>query len=384
MEAFTKRIVFIYIPHIFIESEMLRRSWDGDVSCIITTSESRTGLIIDVSGNLREKNVRKGMPLTEIKHLLNEVNIVPVDCDYLKEINERIVTYLKGYSIIVESNHFGEFYIDLTGTERLFGRVIDTCGRIISHLYELYGFNTSTGIGSNRLTAYLASRIICPNSAYEIFKASEEAFLAPVAISRMPDISRELKDEILSSYNLQTLQDIKAFSKSDLAAMFKESGDLLYNYSRNKSSHVLAKRKEEKVIREELVLSDIGNDDHMIRRKFFQLALSLCVRMRTENIFPRYFYLQVIYKDDYKFAKSKKLNTPSFIEKRLYKELLPYLEKALKRRTCIKKIVLTFSRFVPAGIQMSVFPDENPDLILCRACDLIREKYGRNAICFPE
>ena len=132
------------------------------------------------------------------------------------------------------------------------------------------------------------------------------------------------------------------------------------------------------------MLTDVANDDNLIRRRFFQLLVETCMRMRREAVIPLRFYLQVIYKDDHKFSSNRKIQDPSFIERRLYKELLPHLEKALERRICLKKIVLTFSGFIPAVVQESLFADEDKDLRISRTFDNIRDRFGRNAIFFVE
>ncbi|MCU0821684.1 MAG: hypothetical protein MUC95_04320 [Spirochaetes bacterium] len=380
MKTHVKKIVSINIPHIFLESEKMR----GCGNCIIASGTSPASAIIDAPDVLRKRNIRRGMPVKNAKRLASDVNIVTADFDYMREINWRIIDHLKNYSITVESSHFGEFYIDLTGTERLFGRAIDTCGKIIGELCDLYGFNSSAGIGANRLVAYLASRIIGCNSAYEICAGSEYLFLEPMHVSYLPGIPREVKNEILYGYNIRALREMKAFSKGDLAAMFGETGSLLYDYSRNISADRLVQRERERIVKQESIFAGIPNDDSIIRRRFFQLVLELCVRMRAGNIIPLRFSMEVVYKDDYTFSREGKLRNPSFVEKRLYAELLPYLEKAIARRTCLRKIVLSFSEFIPAVFQQSLFPEDDREIRLSRALDSIRKRYGRDAIYFPE
>ena len=101
MKRSNKKIVFIYIPNIFLESEMLRNDIKLD------------------SGQ--------------------------IDFDYIRSISNNIIEYLKNYSIDVESNYFGQYHIDLTGTRKLMGREIETCGKIISYLKNAYGFNSKIG-----------------------------------------------------------------------------------------------------------------------------------------------------------------------------------------------------------------------------------------------
>jgi DNA polymerase IV len=375
-----KKIVFIYIPHIFIEGERLRRQWDKNSFCVVASGDAPASMIIDLTENLTVLKIRKGMFLKNLRHLSNGINVITVDYEYMKEINDMILEYLKVYSVIVESNSFGEFYIDLTGTERLFGRAIDTCLKIVAHMSEAYGFDAATGIGSNKLIAHLAAKISAGRSAYEICASAETVFLDPAKIAYIPDIRPEVKDELSSSYNIRTVHELLAFSESDLRAMFKGDGSLLYLYSRNIAPGFLSAREEGRVLARTLVLSDAANDDAVIRRRFFNIVFELCSDMRKENIFPLYFDLKIIYKDNYKFAKSKKIAALTFVDKRLYAVLLPYLDDALIRRTCVKKIVLTFSGFIPAVIQESLFGSDDKDLKLCRAFDVIRKKYGKRGI----
>jgi len=379
-----RKIVFIYIPRFFLESERLRRKWAEDALCVIASGEAKTSMIIDISGSLSGMNIRRGMLLKDIRHLKSDINVIIVDYEYIKEMNDTVIAYLKDYSAVIESSNFGEFYIDLTGTERLFGRTIDTCGRIISGLKERYGFECRAGIAGNKLISYIASKMTEGASVYEIYRHAENIFLSPARISYLPDIPAEVKSEISSAYNIQTMRELSAFSPSDLNAMFRKHGSLLYSYSRNIAPDFLSAKAEAGTLGKILVLSDTANDDAIIRRKFFHLVSELCVLMRKGNIFPLYFDLKVIYKDEYKYAKSKKIDTPTFIDRTLYALLLPHLDAALTRRTSIKKIILTFFRFIPAVIQETLFFNDNKDLKLCRAFDSIREKYGTRGIYFPE
>jgi DNA polymerase IV len=375
-----KKIVFIYTPHIFIEAEKLRRQWDENSLCVVASGDSSGSIIIDITENLSALKVRKGMFLKNLRHLKNDINVITADYDYIKKTNDMITGYLKEYSIIVESSAFGEFYIDLTGTERLFGRAIDTCLKIISHLNEKYGFNAAAGIGSNKLIAHLAAKVSACNSAYEICAPAEAAFLGHAKIAHMPDIRPEVKAELSAGYNMRTVNDLLAFSEEDLCAMVRADGRLLYAYSRNIAPGFLSAKEKGRVLTRTMVLSDAANDDSLIRRKFFNIVLELCSDMRRENIFPVYFDLKIIYKDNYKYAKSRKIAVLTFVDKRLYAAILPYLDDALTRRTCVKKIVLTFSGFVPAAAQESLFGNDDMELSLCRAFDAIREKYGRRGI----
>ena len=102
--------------------------------------------------------------------------------------------------------------------------------------------------------------------------------------------------------------------------------------------------------------------------------------MRESRVFPRTFNITVIYQDNYRHTFSGNLKDPSFFEKKLYQDLLIYVNRALERRTCVKKIILSFSRFVPSSIQMSLFHDNSKLEKITGAFDMIQKKFGKKYI----
>lgn len=162
--------------------------------------------------------------------------------------------------------------------------------------------------------------------------------------------------------------------------MFGKEGRFLYNCSRGFSQSTLVEKKTEKVLEKELIVSSAHNDDGLLRRSFFFIILELCTKMRKEHIFPQTFCIRVIYQDNYRYVLPGKLKNPSFFEKGLYKELLGYLDRALKRRTCIKKIILSFSHFITPSLQLPLFHGACRMEKLAEAFDLIQKKFGKKYI----
>jgi len=131
---------------------------------------------------------------------------------------------------------------------------------------------------------------------------------------------------------------------------------------------------------QDYTISSENNSDRLVQKSFFNLILKLCIKMREENIAPLVSEIRIIYQDDYIYTYHKKLSDPSFFEERLYKELKPYLNRALKRRTCIKKITLSFSHFTAPFFQANLFHDAFRILRLTRAFDLIQKRFGKKYI----
>ena len=174
--------------------------------------------------------------------------------------------------------------------------------------------------------------------------------------------------------------DLLPFSKTDLRNLFGTEGELLYNYARGISRSTLMEKKTEEVLQRDCIINHEKNDDELIRRKFFNLILELCEEMRREHVFPQSAKITVVYQDDYRYTTAGKLDHASFYEEELYRELVFRLNRALRRRTCVKKIILAFSRFIAPSYQLNLFHDIYRTRELTRAFDHIRRRFGKKSI----
>lgn len=380
MRHLKKRIGFISIPHIFAESEESRRKNLPGLPLVIVSGNLSKSIVIDYSKGLAGSPVKKGVFLKSIAPLRGKIGVLPADYEYVEKLNQRIMRRLKNYSPLVESPGTGEYCLDLTGTKKLFGRELDTCGKIINELKSSFGLTSSIGIGGTTLISRMASRVASGGSVYDICKTSEELFLSPLSIGLCAEISGPVKKALLSSYNIQKLGELGVFTKNDLICMFGKEGEALYNYSRGLSRNRIIEQSTEKVLEKSLIVNSESNDDGIVRRCFFSMILELCTKMREDCMFPRSFHIGVIYQDNYRYARSGNLKDPSFFEKKLYEDLVIYLNRALARRTCVKKIILTFSHFIPSSLQLPLFGDNVRMERLTGAFDRVQKMFGKKYI----
>jgi len=380
----SKKIVFISIPHIIVESEEARQERKNALPFVIASGNMEKSIVLDYSKSLESSPVKKGIFLKNISSLREKVKVLPADYEYIEESNQKVITHLRSYAPSVENPGAGEYYIDLTGTERLFGRELDTCGKILQKLKKTFGFTSCCGIGSTILIARLASEVAGAGGVYDIFDRSEKLFFPPLSIELLPDLSPSLKHELLMDYSIRRMGELLPFSKNNLIRLFGSEGKLLYNYSRGISRSTLIENKIEKktenVLKSECIIDSENNDDTALRREFFKLVLELCSEMREECVVPQAAKIMVIYQDNYRYITAGKLKHPSFFEAALYEELVFYLNRALRRRVCIKKITLSFSRFTHPSLQLNLFNDTFRARELAKTFDLIRKRFGKKSI----
>lgn len=351
------------------------------IPLVIASGITPKSVVVDYSGELEHTSIKRGQYLKDIVSLIEGAKIIPVDNEYVEELNRKVTGYLKNFSPTVENPYPGSYYIDLTGTRRLFGKEIDTCGRIILGLKAM-GFTARCGVGSTTLVARLASEVAGDCAVYEVFEPSESLFITPLSITLLPDLPLPVQKELREDYNIKKIGELLGFSKNDLRYLFGKTGELLYEYSRGWARNTLNEKKTEEALKWECVINSEGNDNRVLRRRFFDMLVEVCTTLRREQRVPKRAELTVVYRDNYHYITGGKLSHPSFFEEELYRELVFYLNRALQRRTSVKKFILCLSRFTHPSLQLELFEDALKATELSRACDLIRERYGSGSIAY--
>jgi len=378
MREILKKICFVSVPHFIAESEEARSAGSRGPLVVASGSMARS-VVLDCSPGIEGVYARKGLFLKNIRRK-SGIRVIPVDYEYVEELNGRVASFLRAFSPSVESPEVGEYFIDLTGTRRLLGREIDTCGRVLAGLKDRFGLRGRCGIGRTMLVARLAAGVAGDGGAYEVPDISENIFLPPLSVTMLPDLSPATKNRLLMDFSVRSIEDLCAFSKNDLVNIFGKDGEVLFNYSRGLSRSTLIERETGREVKGERVVDGDENNDDALRRLFFDLVLELCARIRRESVVPRSARITVVYRDGYRYTTAGSLSHPSSYEEDLYRELLLHLNRGLKRRTCVKKFLLAFYRFTAPSAQLSLFSDTRRTQELTRAFDRIRDRYGRKSI----
>ncbi len=106
--------------------ERLRDSTLKHIPVVVCSRHSPRSLIYSVSPEARKEGVFEGQPLTQALQNCRRLVILPPDTKLYQQASQEIVSKLSVFSPLVEPRHWGRFFIDMTGTQRLFGEIQDT------------------------------------------------------------------------------------------------------------------------------------------------------------------------------------------------------------------------------------------------------------------
>src|SRR5262245_54136130 len=115
------------------------------------TRESR-GVVCSASYEARQMGVRSAMSIAQALRLCPQAMCVPVPMKACGKKSREIRAVLAQHSPVVEGASVDEWYMDLTGTERLYKdeSLRDTAHRMREAVRQATGMGVSIGGGTNR------------------------------------------------------------------------------------------------------------------------------------------------------------------------------------------------------------------------------------------
>src|SRR5699024_9680549 len=108
-------------------------------------------------------------PLARAREKCPGLLVFPPDYDQYVRCSRKMMQLLAEYSPCVEQYSIDEAFVDMTGTEKLFGEPLECAEKIRMRIREELGFTVNIGISTNRLLAKMASDFEKPDKVHTLF-----------------------------------------------------------------------------------------------------------------------------------------------------------------------------------------------------------------------
>jgi DNA polymerase-4 len=111
----------------FISCEMTRNpSLVGIPAAVAGDPKKRTGIILAANYEARACGVKTTMVIHEALKLCPKLTLIPPDHHFYGQKSEEVMDLLSNYTPALEQNSIDEAWLDMTGSEGLFGKPFDS------------------------------------------------------------------------------------------------------------------------------------------------------------------------------------------------------------------------------------------------------------------
>ena len=338
------------------------------------------GVVATANYVARRYGVHSAMPIRTARSLCPLGIFLPGDHDLYRDYSRRLMTLLETYSPLVEQVSLDEAYVDLTGTERLFGPPEMTARLIQKRVKEELDLSISVGLASNKLVAKVASDHQKPAGFTVVPAGTEAEFLAPLAVQRLPGVGPTLLKQ-LHDWGVATVGDLAQIPVRTLQLSLGKWGEALARRARGEDVSPVTPGQEIKSISREHTFEEDVSDLRLLESTLISLTEDVCRRLRQSSLEARTVTVKIRYADFATHTCSHTLPHPLDVDEAFFREVRALFHQHWRRSSSLRLVGVGLSNLAPRAGQDDLFDQELP---LLRELDLkvdaIRSKYGKNAV----
>ncbi len=289
----------------------------GDKRCVVSTA----------SYEARKYGVHSAMPLTKAVELCPNAVFLRGNMKRYQEKSGEVMSIFKEYSPDVRQMSIDEAFLDMTGTERLFGKAEDTAKKIQERVLEETGLTVSIGLASTMYVAKIASGYKKPFGLTVVPFGKEEDFMLSLPLDKVWGLGTKSLERI-RSVGFTTTRELYSQSSSTLRAMFGDSmGTFIYEALRGNKRMTFGEDAKNHSISSETTYDEDMTDIYAIETALMELSETVLWRMHEENVRSRTVALKIRYDDFTTVSVQHTRETPVRTADQLFEECCSLFKK---------------------------------------------------------
>ena len=367
----------------------------GKASLLIVggTRESR-GVVCSASYEARKFGVRSAMPIARALRLCPDAMCVPVPRRACSDKSRQIRSVLERFAPVVEGASIDEWYLDLAGTEALYGNepLAATAIRMRQAVVAETALSISIGGGTSKLVAKLAVERAKPKpgsaaTGVHVVAAGDEArFLETFDLAEIPFIGPRFQER-LATLGMRRVPDVLQYDLATLSQWLaaREARWLFDRVRGIDDSEVDARGEAKSISRDETFPADIASDDDLAR-ELLALVTRAAGDLRADGLTARTITVRLRDFDFRTRQASRTLDTPVISDRVIWQVSRALLVKLRKTRRVPARLIgvgLSSLAVDTTADQLALFERADPgvaetdrDRILARTIDRVRSKFG--------
>ncbi|MBW1816540.1 MAG: DNA polymerase IV [Deltaproteobacteria bacterium] len=380
----SRQIIHIHISSFAIAVERLIRPELRDRPVALAPPRSERALVLSASPEARKEGVFKGMPLWKARKRCPALTVLPPNPTVTEKACRALGDVAARYTPLWEAPRPGRIYLDVTGTERLWGRARDAARLLRRDVKDCLPLSPTVGVACNKMVSSIASRVLPGGGILDVEHGREAPFMAPLRVGMVPGIGHVRRKVLLEELNIFRVRQLALLDMGSMKLVFGGEALVIHQRALGIDPTPVCPALAKPVVGDEIVFPEDENDDGKLLAALYGLVERCAHRLRTRNLFPRKADLLVRYADQMETRRRVNLPRLSFWDADLYGPLETLFFKACTRRVRVRFMRVRFWDFTRPSGQLSLFhapsPAREKQVRAVQAMDRIRRRYGEESI----
>lgn len=385
------------IFHIDVNSAFL--SWEADYrikmlgekidlrnipSAVCGNIAKRHGIILAKSIPAKLYNIKTADTIGDALRKCPNLVLVAPQYDLYDVCSKAFMNILREYSPHVEQYSIDEAYMDMTGTESLWGKPVVVANIIKDRIHRELGFTVNIGVSSNKLLAKMASDLKKPNLVHTLFPYEMQSKMWILSVSELFFCGRATQKK-LHSLGISTIGELAKTDVEILKKHLKKHGEVIWNFANGiDASLVESVAPANKGYGNSMTIPFDVCDSSMAKFVLLSLCETVGTRLRKDNV--KVSVIAVSLRDFELKTSSHQITlfTATNITNELFKAVGKVFDELWDGITPIRQLGIHTSRVMESNgaRQLNLFDMDSYEKYekLDCAIDKIRERYGEESI----
>lgn len=200
------------------------------VSAVGGDMAMRHGIILAKSIPAKKFHIKTGETILEAKQKCPELILVPPNYGLYEKCSKAFMDILRRYSPDVEQYSIDEAFVDMTGTEGLWGDPVTAAYRMKDQIRDTLGFTVNIGISENKLLAKMASDFQKPDRVHTLWHNEIEDKMWPLPVSELFFVGRATAKKLFN-LGIHTIGELAHADPHLLKVHLKKHGEVIWAFA---------------------------------------------------------------------------------------------------------------------------------------------------------
>ncbi len=349
--------------------------------------ENRHGIVLAKNEIAKKYGIKTAEPIFSAKNKCPDLVTLPAIYEKYEEYSKKVQEIYSRFTDIIEPFSIDECWLDVTGSQLLFGSGEEIAFKIKETIKKELGITASIGVSFNKVFAKLGSDMKKPDAITIISRENFKEKIWSLPISDLIFVGRKTAEK-LKGVGVETIRDITFCDDKTLLRLLGKNGlELKKNALGEDNSTVITPTENDKPksIGKSITTSTDFENDEQVWKAFLSFAESICSAMRKKDLYALgvQIHLRTASLNVTEFSRSfsTSTNNPLTLAKRgfeLFKEHYQFGEAL--RSVGLRAINLQESKGLR---QLDIFGNAESELKDTKIEDSIydvRQKFGKDSV----
>jgi DNA polymerase-4 len=350
---------------------------------IVGGSPEKRGVVSAANYVARRYGVHSAMPSVTAHRLCPHGVYLPPRIDYYAKVSGQIRAIFERFTPLVEPLSLDEAFLDVTGSEHLFGPAVKIARQIKQAIREELRLVASVGVAPNKFLAKIASDLRKPDALVVVEPDKVQEFLDPLPVERLWGVGKQ-SSKVFQRLGIRTIGQLRQWPLDALQARFGSSGEHLWNLAHGRDERAVVPEREAKSISNETTFERDIADMEVLRAWLVDLVEQVAWRLRQHGLLGRTVQLKVRFADFSTITRSQTLPEPTDITQELWRAADELLCKRLpKGHLPVRLLGMGVSGLDDTGQVQGMLFDRGERAKQSRmdaVADQIKERFGPGAL----